>query len=382
MADTDKNNGLLVTEQLTDTNLRQNENVEPEAEAGVNEVDMLNHVQALVEASEFPDGVQIQYNEGVGMQEGSMIGSNSDEVEFISPDAMDQVTVNNLSEHFVNGTYQILSSEQSEIAVATFNTEMNEMALTNGNQVEESGESGLAFQKIISEPIISTDQSETNHKAVESGKEDVSVQGGLTVTVSTPAPLGSSQNPIRIIQQGNQYTPVQQLSTDQLQQIMQVVQQQQQVTSTIESGSSVLFNPQTNTRIVYRVIYPSELHKDSTAVSNSMQTVHSMQATPKKIYKKRNKEEDTDVRDGPSLTKEEKEMRKKVRAKTRSGRISKPPKHMVKDFKHIHVLDYDEDYDDSDGGYSDYKVEESDEEEERSKKDDTDIYVVPGRMNM
>ena len=36
------------------------------------------------------------------------------------------------------------------------------------------------------------------------------------------APLGSSQNPIRIIQQGNNYTPMQQLTSEQLQQIMQV----------------------------------------------------------------------------------------------------------------------------------------------------------------
>lgn len=35
-------------------------------------------------------------------------------------------------------------------------------------------------------------------------------------------PLGSSQNPIRIIQQGNKYMSTQQLSSDQLSQIMQV----------------------------------------------------------------------------------------------------------------------------------------------------------------
>lgn len=64
--------------------------------------------------------------------------------------------------------------------------------------------------------------------------------------------------------------------------------------------------------------------------------------------------------DGPEMSKEEKEERKKHRPRTRSGRVSKPPKHMVKDYKHIHVLDWDEDYDDSDGGYSDYKG--SDEE--------------------
>ena len=87
-----------------------------------------------------------------------------------------------------------------------------------------------------------------------------------TVSVVRPAtslsaPLGSSLNPIRIIQQGSQYTSVQQLTTEQLEQIMQVVQQQQLAKSTQEGGgSSVLYNSETQTRIVYRVIYPSELH--------------------------------------------------------------------------------------------------------------------------
>lgn len=38
----------------------------------------------------------------------------------------------------------------------------------------------------------------------------------------SPHPLGSSQNPIRIIQQGNKYTSMQELSQEQLNQIMQV----------------------------------------------------------------------------------------------------------------------------------------------------------------
>ena len=45
------------------------------------------------------------------------------------------------------------------------------------------------------------------------------------------------------------------------------------------------------------------------------------------------------------------------------GRISKPPKHMVQEYKHIHLLDWDEDYDDSDGGYSDFKDGTSDDGE-------------------
>jgi len=43
-----------------------------------------------------------------------------------------------------------------------------------------------------------------------------------TLTEENQAPLGSSRNPIRIIQQGNQYTSLQHLTQDQLSQIMQV----------------------------------------------------------------------------------------------------------------------------------------------------------------
>jgi len=43
-----------------------------------------------------------------------------------------------------------------------------------------------------------------------------------TATSHNPHPLGSSQNPIRIIQQGNKYTSMQELSPEQLNQIMQV----------------------------------------------------------------------------------------------------------------------------------------------------------------
>lgn len=47
---------------------------------------------------------------------------------------------------------------------------------------------------------------------------------------------------------------------------------------------------------------------------------------------------------------------KKIFPRTRSGRLSRPPKHMVRDYKHIRRPDAD----DSDGGYSDYQSENED----------------------
>ena len=233
--------------------------------------------------------------------------------------------------------------------------------------------------------------SDTVYTAMEQQQESEPVcQPTVAVVSGTTgaAPLGSSLNPIRIIQQGSQYTSVQQLTPEQLEQIMQVVQQQQLAKSTQEGGgSSVLYNSETQTRIVYRVIYPSELHAKNSSTNANIVTTSSGQvrvAVPsqsvmihhsKRPYRRR-KHEDDDRVETPELSKEEKEARKKHRPRTRSGRVSRPPKHMVQDYKHIHPVDWDEDYDDSDGGYSDFKL--SDEEDhERDKKDSNYSAYVP-----
>ncbi|VDI73654.1 Hypothetical predicted protein [Mytilus galloprovincialis] len=292
---------------------------------------------------------------------------------------------NELVDAVANDTFQgtITGGDNSELAFenATY-------IVSGGDSVDFNAE-GTQFQLETSEPgnndsgniSVSVASGSDNHTSSVIG----TTSSGLTVTLvpaneGSGAPLGSSQNPIRIIQQGNQYTPVQQLTTEQLQQIMQVVQQQQVAKSASEGGgSSVLYNPQTNTKIVYRVIYPSELHKTATGSQNSQgqQTIIQLNQQQKRQYKKRIKEEEERV-DGPDLTREEKEARKKHRPRTRSGRVSKPPKHMMKDYKHIHVVDWDEDYDDSDGGYSDFKYSEDEKEEE--KESEADFMFDTGQM--
>lgn len=78
------------------------------------------------------------------------------------------------------------------------------------------------------------------------------------------APLGSKNNPIRIIQQGNTYTSMQHLSQSQIQQIVQVLQQQNIAAKGLDGSSTAVFNPETNTRIVYRVVQPHTKGADST----------------------------------------------------------------------------------------------------------------------
>lgn len=360
MADIENNSALSAVTSHVEMNGSNEEvthmdgDIVDEVGVGVADEEMLQN--PLVDPSSAFPTVEMQYSEETeALQDGVLISNG---IQFINDTSNSQENTDQLTETFVTDTSEFINDtdfvNQSEKSDVIEYQSVNE----NSNSLTEQPVSVLNSQVLPSTSV---------------SQPQIIVQQHVP---QSSAPLGSSQNPIRIIQQGNQYTPVQQLSTDQLQQIMQVVQQQQ-INKNVASGSSVLFNPQTNTRIVYRVIYPSQLHKDGAGDSSKaagQQTL--MSYIPQRRYKKR-KEEETDKIEGPELSKEEKEQRKRMRPKTRSGRVSKPPKHMVKDFKHIHVLDYDEDYDDSDGGYSDFKYEGEDEPD---KKDDDENFVTYGKL--
>lgn len=344
MADTESVNGIITGSHVLaqDTLIITDGNVQG-IEGEVSEEDILQ--QALEEASE----------------------SLAQDTEGYTAD--DDTVAEQLVQSVAGGEFETPTESED----ATFDG--TTYAIVSGDSLTTTTESTV----FISE---NTD-SNSNADVLQTATPIPQTSQGVSVRIvssneASGAPLGSSQNPIRIIQQGNQYTPVQQLTTEQLQQIMQVVQQQQVAKDTSTSGQSILYNPQTNTKIVYRVIYPSELHKSGTLTikqSQRQQTVVLGQG-PKRPYNKKKIKDEEDKYEGPELSKEEKEERKKHRPRTRSGRISKPPKHMVKDYKHIHVLDMDEEKGDaSDGGYSDYKYSE---DEGRDKEDDENIYVYPG----
>ena len=77
-----------------------------------------------------------------------------------------------------------------------------------------------------------------------------------TLSGSGSAPLGSKTNPIRIVQQGSTYTSTQHLTQEQIAQIVQVLQRQNIAARTVDGQPTAVFNPQTKTRIVYRVVQP------------------------------------------------------------------------------------------------------------------------------
>jgi len=262
--------------------------------------------------------------------------------------------------------------------------------VTSSATYDNSAESTYSANDMATSPAVCPIQI-TDVRSLSSSQTSAegqsSVASALSDTVtSDSAPLGSSSNPIRIIQRGNQYTAMQHLTTDQLNQILQVIkeQQQQQNKNPSSDGSAILYNPDADSQVMYRITTSSDLTgRDSgsgTVVQMVSGAVHSHQ---KKIIRER-KKDDEDRMLWSELSRQEKELRKKHRPRTRSGRVSKPPQYMVKDYKHIHPVDYDEDYDDSDGGYSDFQNSGDEmDREDRHSKDDSMLNVDrPGRSTV
>ncbi|XP_043260708.1 uncharacterized protein LOC122402175 [Colletes gigas] len=196
------------------------------------------------------------------------------------------------------------------------------------------------------------------------------VKSTALINESTDAskPLGSSENPIQIVQQGQTFHSMQRLTPTQLKQIAHVLQQRSQ-----EAAAS-------NEKVVYRVVFPEELDLRLRNPGNLLKNRGGKRGRPKKSA----------IRPSllppkpPPIPDEEqeelKDERKKVVARTRSGRLSRPPRHMVRDYKHLHHLDFlQPDLDDSDGGYSDYNTNNDKLEEEESPKELLTGLEVPKR---
>ena len=291
--------------------------------------------QALVEATEGLQEGTVQFStENVSVADDSVSHSGHIETTTITQADLD------------SGQYRLVAADGTEIQHAV----PVENSITQQQSLLKPG--------LIQGVNITNPSEEHGNNVLEHHSTQAQQMGQTRIvqvsanSVNSSAPLGSSQNPIRIVQQGNQYTSVQQLNPIQLQQIMQVVQQQQLAKETQGQRETVLFNPNTKTKIVYKVLYPSELHKheseESTHNSGATQviqqspskrqviqipsnllTVNSAERT-KRTYRKRVKVEEEEKLDVPELSRAEKEAKKNAKPKTRSGRAVKPPKHMIK----------------------------------------------------
>ncbi|KAK7863285.1 hypothetical protein R5R35_005329 [Gryllus longicercus] len=211
------------------------------------------------------------------------------------------------------------------------------------------------------------------------------------LNINSTKPLGSSENPIQLVQHGQTFHSVQALSQEQLRQIATVLQQQH--LDSAPRTKNVLYDAETNTRIIYRVVYPEDLdlrepsspsEKHTSSVLASSGRGRGRRGRPPKSAlrpvgrtgpvhesslgmgrKPSGQAVDLDLDEDRLVDDAAKVERKKQVARTRSGRLSRPPRHMVKDYKRLHHLDFaDADLDDSDGGYSDYQMSDREVEEQ------------------
>ncbi|KAL3321278.1 hypothetical protein Ciccas_000034 [Cichlidogyrus casuarinus] len=205
------------------------------------------------------------------------------------------------------------------------------------------------------------------------------------------APVGSNKNPIRIIQQGSQYITTQDVSSDHLEQIIQVLTNQALLDGSTGRPNAI-YNKNTNKRIIFRVIKRKRKRAgEESAASQSVRSIKHKhmdrdlinESRERKRYRKDSlsseSEEDPDFE--PDMPEEEILPFPLVRKKTVSGRISRPPRHLITDYKHLkkeHLEKPDTSSNDSssDAGYSDFEhgaISDKDDQEEKLKEFSCDI---------
>ncbi|XP_006612490.1 uncharacterized protein LOC102673147 [Apis dorsata] len=272
-----------------------------------------------------------------------------------------KITFNNATKQNVNIANQNITNVSSNL--------QNNSQKTPITQHSNTYESIKSIQNETTRQKLNFIVNGTNLK-VNKKVKSTPIKSTTIVNESTDAskPLGSSENPIQIVQQGQTFHSMQRLTPMQLKQIAHVLQQRSQETTT------------SNERVVYRVVFPEELDLQIRNPGNLLKNRGGKRGRPKK----------STIRPSllppkpPPIPDEEqeelKDERKKVVARTRSGRLSRPPRHMVRDYKHLHHLDFlQPDLDDSDGGYSDYNTNNDKLEEEESPKELLTGLEVPKR---
>ncbi|VDM19806.1 unnamed protein product [Hydatigera taeniaeformis] len=209
------------------------------------------------------------------------------------------------------------------------------------------------------------------------------------------APVCSNKNPLRLIQQGDKFITTQNIKDSSLQQIIQILANDALVEQSKDGPSVFCFhNRNANRRIVLRLEHAhtksqqnrqrDQSEKACSEAGSHSSLAPSQEGTPKRRRGRRpgrkNKtaeEEDPDFE--PDLPIEEvlpfPIIRKKApivvsdNEKLVAGRVSKPPKYLIKDYKHLRLEDLKDNEeemgygghsmnalsdDDSNVGYSDY----------------------------
>lgn len=196
--------------------------------------------------------------------------------------------------------------------------------------------------------------------------------------VDNSKPLGTCKNPIPIIthSKGKTFIIDDGVPASQISQIIQKFNRDQhnfdQFTNEENANNS-------KEKVVYQIVYPTDLDLiGRRAPSQVVQKRPAKRGRPKK-----NTVKPQPPPPSKPVSEEDRELkneRKKVVARTRSGRLSRPPKHMVRDYKHLHPVDFTQpDLDDSDGGYSDYNTNGDFPDDDESPKELLTGLEVPKR---
>ncbi|XP_068243482.1 serine-rich adhesin for platelets-like [Palaemon carinicauda] len=179
-------------------------------------------------------------------------------------------------------------------------------------------------------------------------------------TGDSTKPLGSKENPIQLVQQGNTFQALQPVHKEQLEQITSLLQQRR-LTVPLTAHHDEIYDPKTNMKIVYKVVHPESFREESGISEDSDDAPESIATVPKKrkrgrpsVKSKMTKIESTSELEDVKVDVLEPEEETKLKvSRTRSGRISRPPQHKLTDFRHLlHAGAKDT--------YLEYKIQEED----------------------
>jgi len=131
----------------------------------------------------------------------------------------------------------------------------------------------------------------------------------------------------------------------------QVIQQQQWLQT---NQPSVLFNPETQTKIIYRVVYPSDIHRSGGGGKSDQPAAYGRKRFHRRSSDGAADAENSSSRDRASATR----LRHR---RTRSGRVCRPPQYMVKDYKQVPTVEVEVDDAAAAAGYSDFNESSGDE---------------------
>ncbi|RZF47752.1 hypothetical protein LSTR_LSTR006016 [Laodelphax striatellus] len=187
--------------------------------------------------------------------------------------------------------------------------------------------------------------------------------------------VGTTNNPIRVIQQNEQTFKVDQpLSKKQLCTVESVLAASNKHIARLaaaaadcaaddRNNTTYHYDKNTNTRIYVKILSPEDLQLKKAAAAGAINS--KKRGRPSKAPKAAEGGEATQAPEEPP--------RKKVPLpRTRSGRLSRPPRHIVRDYKRIRRLDDDIE---QDGSFSDYQT---DDQDDTSTDPPVDNQLLPG----